>query len=149
MPFYCDELNDDEHNNHKLVNHDFYQNAYFNFVVETHFDNDTIFLTEKTFKPILNLQPFIIAGNPGSLQALKELGYKTFEDVIRETYDDETDHRERMSSVLKITYDLCNLSHRHHLRIQKIIEDVLEHNQNHFLAPKVNRINTLLNQLEY
>jgi len=67
MPFKCDELSDQEHNNHKLVNHDFYTNSYFNFVVETHFDNDTCFLTEKTFKPILNMQPFIIICNTGSL----------------------------------------------------------------------------------
>ena len=149
MPYKCDELSDQDHNNHKLINHDFYQDAYFNFVVETHFDNDTIFLTEKTFKPILNLQPFIIIGNPGSLSLLKSLGYKTFEDVINEKYDKETDHRERMSMLLKISYDLCNLGDMHHKRIQKIIADVVEHNQNVFLSPKVHRINNLLNRLEY
>ena len=149
MPYKCDELNDHEHNNHKLINHDFYQNAYFNLVVETHFDNDTIFLTEKTFKPILNLQPFIIIGNPGSLDLLKKMGYKTFEDVIKETYDEQLDYRDRMSELIKMSYDLCHLSDKHHMRIQHIIADTLEHNQRHFLAPKVNRINTLLNSLEY
>jgi len=149
VPYRCDELSNAEHNNHKLINTDFFSNAYFNFVVETHFDNETIFLTEKTFKPILNLQPFIIIGNPGSLQLLKDLGYKTFEDVIKESYDNEKDHKERMSQLLKISYDLCNLSDRHHLRIQHVITDVLLHNQKHFLAPKVNRINKLLNELEY
>ena len=148
-PIRCDELSDDEHNNHKLINTEFFTDAYFNFVVETHFDNNTCFLTEKTFKPILNLQPFIIAGNPGSLQLLKDLGYKTFEDVIRETYDDEDDHKERLSQLLKISYDLCNLSDKHHIRIQQIVADVLTHNQQHFLAPKANRINKLLNELEY
>ena len=95
-------------------------------------------MTEKTFKPILNLQPFIVIGNPGTLALLKDLGYKTFEDVIKETYDKQTDHRDRMSSLLKISFDLCRLSDKHHLRIQNIIRDVLEHNQKHFLAPKVN-----------
>ena len=149
MPFKCDSLSDEEQNNHKLVNHDFYQNAYFNFCTETHFDSDTIFLTEKTFKPILNLQPFILVGNPGSLDLLHKLGYKTFSDVIKETYDEETDHKERMSTLLKISYDLCNLSDRHHTRIQDIIKDILIHNQQHFLSPKVNRINGLLRELEY
>jgi len=149
MPYKCDELSDHEHNNHKLINHDFYQNAYFNFVVETLFDNDVCVLSEKTFKPILNLQPFIIIGNPGSLALLKSLGYKTFEDVIKETYDKEIDHRERMSMLLKMSFDLCNLSDKHHLRIQTIIADILEHNQNNFLMPKVHRINNLLNRLEY
>lgn len=149
MPFNCDELTDLDHNNHKLINQDFYQNAYFNFVVETHFDNNTIFLTEKTFKPILNLQPFIIIGNPGSLDLLHKLGYKTFSDVIREDYDDELGHRDRMSKLLKISYDLCKLSDKHHIRIQHLISDILQHNQKLFLAPKVNRINKLLKDLKY
>jgi len=148
-PIYCDDLSVSDHNNHKLINHEYFTNAYFNFVVETHFDNDTIFLTEKTFKPILNLQPFIIVGNPGSLQLLKKLGYKTFEDVVREDYDTMNNHRDRMSQILKISYDLCTLTDKHHIRIQHIISDVLEHNQKHFLAPKINRINGLLKALEY
>jgi len=149
MPYRCDDLSDKEHNNHKLINQDFYQNAYFNFVVETHFDNNTCFLTEKTFKPILNLQPFIIIGNPGSLALLKDLGYKTFQDVIKESYDLQTDHRIRMSELLKISYDISILDHKHHIRMQTLLADTLYHNQRHFLAPKANRINKLLNQLEY
>jgi hypothetical protein len=148
-PIRCDSLNDHEHNNHKLVNHEFYTNAYFNFVVETLFDNDVCVVSEKTFKPILNLQPFIVLGNPGTLSLLHDLGYKTFEDVIRETYDKETDHRERMSLLLKTSFDLAQLSDTHHLRIQNIIADVLAHNQKVLLSPKVQRINKLLNQLEY
>ena len=149
MPFRCDDLTDQEHNNHKTILGDYFQDAYWNFVVETHFDNETIFLTEKTFKPILNLQPFVIIGNPGSLALLHKLGYKTFNEVIKETYDSEEDHRERMSTLLKISYDLTSLTDKHHKRIQQIISDVLQHNQQHFLAPKVNRINALLRELEY
>ena len=148
-PIYCDTLSDVEHNNHKLINHKFFNQSYFNFVVETHFDNDTIFLTEKTFKPILNLQPFIIIGNPGSLQLLKNLGYKTFETVIKEDYDMILDHKDRMSQLLKSSYDLCNLSDKHHMRIQSMITDILKYNQKLFLSPKVNRINKLLKELEY
>lgn len=149
VPFRCDDLTDIEHNNHKLINHDYFTNAYFNFVVETLFENDTCVLSEKTFKPILNLQPFIIIGNPGSLKLLRDLGYKTFSDVLREDYDEEIEHKDRMSSLIKISFDLCRLSDKHHIRIQKIIADVLQHNQKHFLAPKVHRINKLLNELEY
>ena len=54
-----------------------------------------------------------------------------------------------MSSVLKVCYDLCKLSHQHHLRIQDIIKDIVAYNQRHFLKPKVDRINKFLNALEY
>ena len=143
MPFRCDDLSDAEHNNHKLIASKYFTEAYFNYVVETHFDSDTIFLTEKTFKPILNLQPFIIAGNPGSLALLRELGYKTFGDVIKEDYDNIIDHKDRMSQLLKSSFDLCNLTHKHHMRIQTILAQTLVHNQRLFLSPKVNRINKL------
>ena len=149
LPYRCDDLSDSEHNNHKLVNHNFYTNSYFNFVVETLFSNDTIVLSEKTFKPILNLQPFVLIGNPGSLQLLRDLGYRTFEEVIKQDYDKVIDHKDRMSSVLKVCYDLCKLSHQHHLRIQDIIKDIVAYNQRHFLKPKVDRINKFLNALEY
>jgi len=149
IPFRCDDLTDDDHNNHKLINPDLFTEAYFNFVVETHFDNNTIFLTEKTFKPILNLQPFIIIGNPGSLSLLRNLGYKTFADVIKEDYDTLYNHKDRMSQLLKTSFDLCNLSHKHHIRIQTIIQQTLHYNQRLFLSPKVNRINQLLKDLEY
>ena len=149
MPFTCDQLNDQEHNNHKLIHEEYFNQAYFNYVVETHFDNDTIFLTEKTFKPILNLQPFVIVGNPGSLRLLKDLGYKTFDTVIKEEYDNIVNHKDRMSQILKISFDLTNLSHKHHMRIQQIISQSLQHNQKLFLSPKVNRINKLLNELKY
>ena len=149
MPFRCDDLSDAEHNNHKLIASKYFTEAYFNYVVETHFDSDTIFLTEKTFKPILNLQPFIIAGNPGSLALLRELGYKTFGDVIKEDYDNIIDHKDRMSQLLKSSFDLCNLTHKHHMRIQTILAQTLVHNQRLFLSPKVNRINKILNELDY
>ena len=110
LPFYCDKLTDQEHNNHKIINEEYFNQAYFNYVVETHFDNDTIFLTEKTFKPILNLQPFVIIGNPGSLALLKDLGYKTFDTVIKEDYDNIINPKDRMSQILKISFDLTNLS---------------------------------------
>tara|TARA_B100000989_G_scaffold141357_1_gene105163 strand:- start:4248 stop:5453 length:1206 start_codon:yes stop_codon:yes gene_type:complete len=148
-PFTVDELTDADHNNHKLINKKFFTEAYFSYIVETHFDNDTIFLTEKTFKSILNLQPFIIIGNPGSLRLLKDLGYKTFSEVIKEDYDQLFDHKDRMSQLLKSSFDLCNLSHTHHIRIQSILSQTLQHNQRLFLSPKTNRINQMLKELEY
>jgi len=149
VPFRCDDLDDYQHNNHKLVNKDFFTNAYWNFVVETLFSNDTVVLSEKTFKPILNLQPFVIIGNPGSLDLLKVLGYKTFHEVIKEDYDKIIDHKDRMSQLIKSSFDLINLSDRHHIRIQEIIKDTLLHNQTNFLSPKTTRIKNLLQELEY
>ena len=47
----------------------------------------TLFLSEKAFKPIACSHPFIFMGNKGSLAKLRDMGYKTFEGYIDETYD--------------------------------------------------------------
>jgi hypothetical protein len=149
MPYKCDSLADSEHNNHKLINQDFYTNAYWNIVVETHFKQQTIFLTEKTFKPILNMQPFVLAGNPYSLKMLKQLGYKTFNDVIDETYDTVSDPEERMRELVTVCYSIASRSNKDQLNMIAILEDTLEYNQKHFIQPKVQRIKNYLSKLEY
>lgn len=149
LPYTCDGLTDAEHNNHGIIIPEHHNNAYWNIVVETHFDQHTTFLTEKTFKPILNLQPFVIVGNPRSLALLKHLGYKTFDSVISEDYDLLQNPQERMEAVLKTCYVLHNSGHNKHIQIQKQLKGILEYNQRHFLAPKTGRIKNFLSQLEY
>jgi hypothetical protein len=77
-----------------------YNDVDFEIVNETHHQNigDNIFLTEKTFRAIYMGVPFMICGNPGSLELLKMLGYKTFPSVFDEQYD------KIMSPVLAIDY---------------------------------------------
>jgi hypothetical protein len=61
----------------------------------------TRFLSEKTFKPILYLQPFILISVPRSLELLRDMGYKTFHPYIDESYDYEEDDRERLLMILR------------------------------------------------
>ena len=149
LPFKCDNLTDIEHNNHSIVVPEHHTNAYWNIVVETHFGQHTTFLTEKTFKPILNLQPFTIVGNSGSLKLLHYLGYKTFESVLDETYDKITNPQERMMELVKIINSIIHTSHEDHVKIQKNLRNILYHNHNHFLAPKAGRLNSFLEKLNY
>ena len=66
-----------------------YNDVEFEIVNETHHQNigDNVFLTEKTFRAIYMGVPFMICGNPGSLELLRMLGYKTFPSVFDEHYD--------------------------------------------------------------
>ena len=149
MPYTCDDLTDTEHNNHKLINTDFYTNAYWNIVVETHFKQQTVFLTEKTFKPILNMQPFLIVGNTYSLKMLKQLGYRTFGDIICEDYDEITDATERMRELLTVCYSISSRGNKDQMNMIQLMKETLEYNQQHFIKPKVQRINNYLSKLEY
>jgi hypothetical protein len=70
--------------------------SWMSIISETHFEDKqgTIFLSEKTFKTIACQSPFMILGNKNSLKELHKMGYKTFHDIIDESYDElESIHR--------------------------------------------------------
>lgn len=95
----------------------FYEDTYFSIVTETlcspEFSQKGNILgraiSEKTFKPILHHQPFMILGVPGVLRLLRELGYKTFSPYIDESYDDEEDVGKRCYMIAKEVKKLCKL----------------------------------------
>jgi hypothetical protein len=61
---------------------DIWQHAFINIVSETQFDSNSVFLSEKTFKPIIGLRPFIINGNPQIYTWLRDAGFDCFEDIF-------------------------------------------------------------------
>jgi hypothetical protein len=147
-PYCCDELEDYQHNTHQLINKDFFNNAYWNVVVETHISEHTVFLTEKTFKPILNLQPFVVVGAPGSLALLHELGYQTFNRWVDESYDTVVNPELRLHKCLHIVEKLAKMSHLEHQEIMQEMQTILIHNQKLFLSNKRDKLLALLQQIE-
>ena len=61
----------------------------FEIIAETCLSHNKLCVTEKTFKSMLSKNVFILMGNPYSLKWLKSLGFKTFSDIIDESYDKE------------------------------------------------------------
>lgn len=98
---------------------DYYLNTYFSVVNETTYHtapgyDGVPFLSEKTFKCIAMKHPFLIVTVPNTLQYLKQLGYKTFENLIDETYDTVADDAARALTIIEEVERLCNLD-RHKL----------------------------------
>jgi len=115
IPFQADGLSTDEHNDHTLQVTEHFENSYLNIVLESHMDVDQsngVFLTEKTFKPIKNAQPFIIFGASHSVQLLRDMGYRTFDHVISHDYDTISNTTERWKSAMDLTLRL--LDHDNH-----------------------------------
>jgi hypothetical protein len=57
--------------------------SFINVVSETQYEYSTnIFLSEKIFKPIIGLRPFVINGSPGIYRILKKAGFDCFEDLF-------------------------------------------------------------------
>jgi hypothetical protein len=58
---------------------DLWQQHFLNVVSETEFDEwQPVFVTEKTWKPMIGMRPFHIHGNPATYQWLRDRGFKTF-----------------------------------------------------------------------
>jgi len=94
---------------------------------------NTPFISEKTYRPISNLQPFIMVGNYHSLRYLKEFGFKTFSPFIDESYDDETDYTIRMQKIYSEIEKLNNMPINEIHDWYYSITDILLHNQKHLM----------------
>jgi hypothetical protein len=78
---------------------DFYKKIGIDIVTETVFDYPYPFITEKTFRPIASMRPFIVVGPCHLLQFIKGFGFKTFSAIIDESYDTIRDPEKRFISV--------------------------------------------------
>jgi len=109
-----------------------YLKTYFNVVIETQWRPGELFFTEKTFKPIVAMQPFIILSCPGYLEFLKTLGYKTFSKWFDESYDDEFYLEKRIEKIIKLLHILSKKTHKkkQHMLIEMI--PTLKHNRDNF-----------------
>jgi len=145
-PYFSDTLTNDERNNHSVTESKYYVDSYCNLVTETHFDADQsggTFLTEKTFKPIKHGQMFFIAGAAGSLQLLRDLGYRVFDSVLDNSYDQEPNHTQRWIRLA----NAIKSAQKQLPEMFKQCRSDIEHNQRLFCAKKTDRLNTLLTKL--
>jgi hypothetical protein len=125
--------------------------SYFEILFETLVDGEHKSLTEKIFKPIANFQPFIFVTFAGGLKLLRELGFKTFDGFIDETYDTIESKEDRMLAIHNEIKKLCAMSNEELHDWYWKMEDILVHNQKllleyHKVKPYgVNFINELYN----
>lgn len=85
-----------------------YIDTYFSLVSETVFHSKYSFRTEKIWKPIMMGHPWIAMANPGFYRDLKNIGFKTFESLIDESFDDIHDPQKRIERIAQVVNELCN-----------------------------------------
>jgi hypothetical protein len=113
---------------------DHFLNSYINIVCETSCHSEYTFITEKTLRPIINLQPFIIFGNPYTLLELKNLGFKTFDKWIDESYDNESNTNKRFELAYSEVKRLSEMDIDEIHELYYEMFDVLEHNFNRLVS---------------
>jgi hypothetical protein len=107
-----------------------YLNSYIQIVTETNFSKD-IFPTEKIINPMTVLQPFILFGAPGYLKYIKDLGFKTFDGFIDESYDLEYNDGKRFKMLCDEILRLSKISLEELHNWYISIIPILEYNRNH------------------
>lgn len=105
-------------------------NTYFSIVSETSVMKDSIFITEKSIRPIIYYHPFILWASPYTLKALKDMGFQTFPEFFDETYDLEEDENKRLQMIIKNVKKLCDMDITEIHKLYKSIKPKLIHNHN-------------------
>jgi len=106
--------------------------AFWHIVTETVFYYNKLHLTEKIFKPIVSKQPFMLLAAPGNLAYLKSYGFKTFDTLIDESYDNIQDPDLRIEAIVKQLSWYCNLTDSEKTNVVRAVEPIVLHNFHHF-----------------
>ena len=131
-----------------------YSNAVFDLALETYQEREHEYLTEKTFKPMLNMMPVLIWGTPGiNTTALNRLGFKTYEDWFDLSFDTEPNTEKRIKLLINEIIRICDILNEsgNLLEWQRKNIEVLEHNRDlilNLLPTNVSEFTRLYNDLE-
>jgi len=132
LPMTFDDTDLEINHATELVERDFL-NSYVSLVTETTTNNGENFPSEKIFKPILALHPFIVLSSTGFLQTMKGFGYKTFSEWFDESYDLEMNLEKRIEMIIN---QIKLLSQKSKSELNDMLVEmlpILEHNLNTFL----------------
>jgi hypothetical protein len=142
---YLNDFNIDENYNEQTYaqSHNsilkYYLNSFLQIVCETKFEKEkeiyieSVFISEKTFRALAFPRPFIIVGQKGLLKSLKKLGFKTFENIFDESYDNIENNEERFNKIKNIILDISKKSINELKEILISCEEIFIHNQKQIL----------------
>jgi len=106
---------------------DMYNQCYFNLCVETDcdWDKNEFFVTEKTVKCLISGIPFVSVNHPHFLKGLHDHGFRTYNTVWDESYDDELDYEKRLDKISQLVNHLGTINWS---SIKSKLEDIASHN---------------------
>ena len=84
-----------------------YLDTWFTLVSETVFESPASFRTEKFYKPVLAGHPFLVCANYGFYRDLHNLGFRSFNHLIDESFDVIINGKDRMDRLIDTAKWLC------------------------------------------
>jgi len=117
-----------------LLKSNIYSDSYFSLVSETVFEYPYSFRTEKLWKPVAIGHPWIVASNYGFYRDLRNLGFRTFDGIIDESFDLIENNQDRLSRLTEIVKDLCQQDLKQFL---DACQETCKYNQQHLVETRL------------
>lgn len=114
-----------------------YIDTYFSLVTETVFDYPYSFRTEKIWKPICIGHPWVAVSNAGYYRDMHNLGFKTFNHLIDESFDTIENSQARIERIEQVVEDLCR---QDLVQFLLAAEEVCKYNQQHLVELRQHEI---------
>jgi len=114
-------------------------NSLVHVVTETVYRGRKNHLTEKSFKPIVMQQPFILQSCKGSLEYLRRYGFRTFGDFWDESYDQAEDST-RTYEIGKLLENINSMTQKEKAQLQTAVNSTVEHNFNWFYSAEFEKL---------
>ncbi len=109
----------------------YYKDIFCDIVTESRFAQPTPNYSEKVQQPMWYRKPFVLMAPPGTLKYLHEHGYKTFSDFWDESYDDCTNHEERLYKIFEVIKYIESKTITELRDIYRDMRPILDHNRKH------------------
>lgn len=129
----------------RYINPNWMHSTAFTLAVETYVDQsrttgfsltqqDHLFQTEKSYKPLAAQHPILAVATPGTLASIRSQGFETFPELFDESYDTITDWQQRVQKIISIVSEFDTNSVNQPGILQK-----LQHNQNRFFDRSITK----------
>lgn len=109
----------------QIIPREVFNQTSYSIIAETDYDNTLSFFSEKTAKPIIAQRLFIAFTGYRFLHNLRRLGFRTFDGIIDETYDEIKHGADRWTAAFEQVEKLC---HRDPKQIESVLRPIVEHN---------------------
>lgn len=116
-----------------VPNLEMYDSTYFELVCESlgfHPLDDSFYITEKTFKPIMMEHPFIMVSTRYHMKNLRQIGFRTFDGLIDESYDELAHTEDRIEAIHQ---ELIRLDPARSRELYEESREICRHNRDHLM----------------
>lgn len=103
-----------------------YNDSMCSLITESNVESTTeIFITEKIYKAIIMKHIFVVYGNYKTLDCLKQQGFKTFDSIFDESYDQELSYQKREEKIVEVCQQIKNMDPK---ALYEKTQEIRDHN---------------------